>query len=342
MARPRKTGLDYFPFDVNLLSDEKLVGPRMKHGMLAPMIYISLLRILYGDKGYYIDYRDKKSVIWKVLQDLQGPHQPAPEKVDRVISDLVDGQLFDAAQFKSGTITSTRSQETYYSATVDRKSVTVDESRWILSPDEMKTLSERHSLYALFCSSVDIRPINTVNRPINGVNRPINPQSKVKESKVKNINKYISLKVNSSTRESNCGESDPPEEPKSFTAPVLPFDENSPVMDRVREVVKTPEVVGAIQEFILERFDAGQRISEISIGHHLRDLLEITDDPVEQKRVVDRAVKSGWKAFFPPPKDKGSESGFREPARLCEKPTQGRVYDTRPIDPDFDPTQIEF
>ena len=53
MGRQPKRGLDYFPFDVGLLSDPKLRRPRQKYGYLAQMIYIALLCILYRDKGYW-------------------------------------------------------------------------------------------------------------------------------------------------------------------------------------------------------------------------------------------------------------------------------------------------
>lgn len=39
MGRQPKQGLDYFPFDVGLLSDPKLRRPRQKYGYLAQMIY---------------------------------------------------------------------------------------------------------------------------------------------------------------------------------------------------------------------------------------------------------------------------------------------------------------
>lgn len=34
MARPQKTGLEYFPFDVGLLKDKKLRRPKMKYTRL--------------------------------------------------------------------------------------------------------------------------------------------------------------------------------------------------------------------------------------------------------------------------------------------------------------------
>jgi len=182
MSALAKEGLDYFPFDVDLLADRKLRRVKMSYGYLAPMIYIALLSILYKDKGYYIDYSaDKKDdVIWDILNFLQGKHQPSAETVEGIIEDLVACELFSGDQFKSKTITSIRAQRTYYRSTVDRKTVNIDFDKWLLSESEMRAISEKSIILSNFIE----RPINEVNRANNEIKRPINPQSKVKESKV--------------------------------------------------------------------------------------------------------------------------------------------------------------
>lgn len=181
--RPQKTGLDYFPFDVGLLKDKKLRRPKMKYGYLATEVYISLLTLLYSDKGYYIPYetqKDKDDCIWYVLDCLQGKYQPDANTIADVIEELVACELFSGDHYPKN-ITSKRSQSVYYSATVERKSIVIDDSVWDLSLDEMKNLSEKHIYYLSKVS----RSNNGVNRPNNSVNRSNNPQSKVKKSKVK-------------------------------------------------------------------------------------------------------------------------------------------------------------
>ncbi|MCI1958858.1 MAG: DUF4373 domain-containing protein [Clostridia bacterium] len=182
MAAPIKTGLDYFPFDVDLLSDRKLRRCKLKYGYTATMIYIALLSILYKDKGYYIDYSDrhKDDVVWEVLEYMQGKYQPAAETVTEVIEDLVACELFSGDQFKSKTITSIRAQKIYYRSTVDRKAVDIDFDKWLLSEDEMKAISEKSVILRNFINWTN----NPINRANNEVNQSINPQSKVKESKV--------------------------------------------------------------------------------------------------------------------------------------------------------------
>lgn len=181
MPAPKKKGLDYFPFGVDLLDDPKLIKPRMKYGSLAPYIYICLLKILYKDEGYFIDFRNKEIVLWQLLNYCQGGNYTVKqETVEGVIDILVACELFSGDLYRLGIITSRRAQATYYSATVDRKTVDIDDNIWLLTIEEMKSLSAKHCYYL---KSVN-RPNNSINRPNNEVNRPNNPQSTVHKSTV--------------------------------------------------------------------------------------------------------------------------------------------------------------
>lgn len=183
MARPQKEGLDYFPFDVGLQKDKKLRRLKMKYGYLATEVYIALLTLLYSEKGYYIPYEtqtQKEDCIWYVLDVLQGKYQPDANTIAEIIEELVACELFSGDRYPEN-ITSKRSQAVYYSATVERKTVVIDDSIWMLSLSEMKELSEKHFYYLSKLRQAE----NGVNRPINEDNRPNNPQrkEKVKESK---------------------------------------------------------------------------------------------------------------------------------------------------------------
>ncbi len=190
MARPIKEGIDYFPFDVDLITDRKLRRAKVKYGSMAVMVYISLLCILYKDKGYYIEYfgEKKEDVLWEVCENLQGKHQPDVETVERVIQDLVAYGLFSDDHFKSeAIITSHRAQRTYFGATGQRKAANINFDYWLLSENEMRELSSRHPILDNFIN----RPINEVNQSNNSVNQSNNTQSRVEKSRVEKSNKHI-------------------------------------------------------------------------------------------------------------------------------------------------------
>ncbi len=180
MGRQPKQGLDYFPFDVGLLSDPKLRRPRQKYGYLAQVIYIALLCILYRDKGYYIPYggEQREDVIWQVGDMLNGRYSISAETIANVIDELAACGLFSGDLFRRDIITSTRAQKAYYTATVDRKYADVNFDIWLLSETDMKKLSSKSVILQSFIS----RPINTENRPINEDDRMKSTQSREKQS----------------------------------------------------------------------------------------------------------------------------------------------------------------
>ena len=177
-----KQGLDYFPFQIGLLRDRKLRRPKLKYGSVVNDIYISLLELIYGDKGYYLEYSDKTKddVHWEILENLQGKFQPTAETVAEVIEDLVACELFSGDQFKFKRLTSKRIQQVYYSATVERKAVEIDFDKWLLTEAEMRKLSSKSFILQEFLN----RPNENDNRPIERANRPNERESKEKESKV--------------------------------------------------------------------------------------------------------------------------------------------------------------
>lgn len=58
MARPRKDGLDYFPLDVNFLSDLKIKKIIRAYGAQAVAVVMSVLTTIYRDNGYFATYDD--------------------------------------------------------------------------------------------------------------------------------------------------------------------------------------------------------------------------------------------------------------------------------------------
>lgn len=178
-----KQGLDYFPFEIGLINDRKLRRPKLKFGYVATVIYLSLLELIYEDKGYYLLYNEqtKDDIIWEILENLQGKFQPDARTVEQVIEELVACELFSGDHFKSEILTSKRIQRVYYSATVERQTVDVNFEIWLLSESEMRQLSQKSSILKKFLN----QSIDTANRPIDTGNRPIDMQSKEQESKVK-------------------------------------------------------------------------------------------------------------------------------------------------------------
>ncbi len=103
---------------------------------------------------------------------------------------------------------------------------------------------------------------------------------------------------------------------------VLPFANDSPVMEAVRRIIPEEPVRSAIRDWVSRVYDMGLTLDEISVGLHLKDLLAISTDSDTQLKVVEQSTKRGWKGFFalkslggdtPKPKEDVSEKDYSGP-----------------------------
>lgn len=195
-----KTGIDYYPRDVGLMRDRKFNRARQKYGYLIYVIYDALLEMIYSDKGYYLLYDNvtKDDVLWDLQDYCKGKYSVESATISDVIGMLVECGLFSGYHFKQGIITSRRIQEVYYRTTVERRKVDVDFNIWMLSLEEMKTISSK----SLILQSAEVRanierssdehqPNNKENQTKNEDNQTNFPQSKVNKSKVNKTIYYI-------------------------------------------------------------------------------------------------------------------------------------------------------
>lgn len=154
MARPIAVGLKYFPFDVDLLDNEALDILREEYGMVVNSVYISLLCLLYKKYGYFIPYetpKDKEECIWYIFKKVRGgKYPPSKETISQVIDACVARELFSRELYPK-IITSKRAQATFYSATVERKSVPINPDLWLLGIEDMEELSRKHPYYLELC-----------------------------------------------------------------------------------------------------------------------------------------------------------------------------------------------
>ena len=138
MARPRKTGLDYFPFDVDFFSNKKIRILRARYGADGVAIYIFLLCEIYRN-GYYIVWdNDYKYVISDELNLSDG-------LIEQVLTFLVERSLLNSILLDSDTIlTSPGIQKRYQEAVKKRVSkstekIPVDDRLWLLKKDETQS-----------------------------------------------------------------------------------------------------------------------------------------------------------------------------------------------------------
>ena len=159
MARPPKSGLDYFPLDVDIFEDEKIEAIAGEFGIKGELAVIKLLCAVYK-KGYFVVWNDLTRAT--LLKRLPGVSK---ELLEQIVIRLVTWGFFDEDLFNSAKVlTSENIQANFFEATKRRK-------------------SPKPTAYLINANN---------NSQAEGVNVNINPQSKGNKTKVNNINASVS------------------------------------------------------------------------------------------------------------------------------------------------------
>lgn len=167
MARPIKSGLDYFPLDVNFFDDDKVSLITAEFGVIGEAVILRLLSKIYKNGYYYTWGVDERLLFCRWAGGIF-----RPEQVDEIVRGCLRRSVFDKQVFEMFKIlTSVGIQKRYLQAVGERNQIDIISDFWLVDmPENKKQIVNR----------VD----NPINRPTNEVNRPINTQSKVEESKV--------------------------------------------------------------------------------------------------------------------------------------------------------------
>lgn len=166
MARPIKTGTDYFPLDVEL--DIKMDFIESRYGNDGFSTIIKLWQKIYAENGYYCKWDSDIAVLFAYKK----ANNIDIDKLDRIINLALEKELFDKNIYeKYGVLTSAGIQKRYLLITERRKKVVINGD---------------YLLIDVPTNSINV-DINKVNVGINSKNVDINTQSKVKESKVNKI-----------------------------------------------------------------------------------------------------------------------------------------------------------
>ena len=156
-----KSGIDYFPLDVNLNAKFELI--EAEFGLTGFGVVVHLLQEIYGKAGYYIEWTEEVALLFARKVGLGG------SVVSEIVEAAIRRGMFDKEKYdKYRVLTSKGIQERYFEAVSRRKTLEVDYN--ILLVDVAQILP-----------NVDIRAKN-VN--ILSENADISKQSRVEESRV--------------------------------------------------------------------------------------------------------------------------------------------------------------
>ena len=129
MARPRKQGIDYFPFDVDFFEDDKVMLIDAEFGNKGVLVAIRLLCKIYKN-GYYYQWGDDECLL---LSKQMGAGF-VPKLVGEIVTGLVRRSFFDKGVWDSfRVLTSVGIQRRYVEATRGRSIEEGSLQYWLLS-----------------------------------------------------------------------------------------------------------------------------------------------------------------------------------------------------------------
>lgn len=170
MARPRKDGLDYFPLDVNFLSDLKIKKIIRAYGAQSVAVVMSVLTTIYRDNGYFATYDD--DLIFIIADELK----LEDSYVKGVIEKLIEVDFLNKEQKeKNNILTSIGIQERYLKVCERRVKKKLN-ATYNLINDSSNELPQTES--------TDDGGLCIQKPPSMGVNDDKSTQSKVNKSKV--------------------------------------------------------------------------------------------------------------------------------------------------------------
>ena len=170
MARPRKDGLDYFPLDVNFLSDLKIKKIIRAYGAQAVAVVMSVLTTIYRDNGYFANYDE--DLIFIIADELKIEDGYVKDVIEKLIE--VDF-LSKEQKEKNNILTSIGIQERYLKVCERRVKKKLNATYDLINDSSNELTQTESTTKESFC----------IQKPdLMGVNDDDNPQSKVNKSKV--------------------------------------------------------------------------------------------------------------------------------------------------------------
>ncbi|MCM3273687.1 DUF4373 domain-containing protein [Paenibacillus elgii] len=175
MARPQKEGLDYFPLDVGIDQDDKLILPIAKFGMQGFGIIVKLMMEIYKN-GYFRQWSERERFLFakRVYVDIN--------VISDVVNECINWGFFHQELFeKYEILTSSGFQKRYIEAAKRRKEITMFKEYVLVDAEKM---SEKLNV-AITVIDLDRNTVNVYKNPSKCVPTQTEiPQSKVNKSKV--------------------------------------------------------------------------------------------------------------------------------------------------------------
>lgn len=182
MARPKKEGLDYFPFDVDFFSDKKIRRLKAKFGSDGILVYLYILCLIYRDHGYYAEYDE--DMILDISDELNISENLTRQILKYLFSRLLLCELHDSTLTVPVTVISAKSVQRRFQEAKrgGKRDVFVKAPFWLLEKSETLGLIKLHPKNDYSEKNADYSKKNADDSAINPLKESKGKERKVKES----------------------------------------------------------------------------------------------------------------------------------------------------------------
>lgn len=147
MARPAKTGLDYFPKDTGFYRDRKIRALIGRFGCDGVALYDYILCEAYGGNGYYLEIDESFFDI--AAADLK----MSPDKIGLILDYLLNkSMLLDGTLFKAVKVLTSHGIQTRYQEAVreraKKRGISVNGELWLLDEAESESFIQVRQNYS--------------------------------------------------------------------------------------------------------------------------------------------------------------------------------------------------
>ena len=179
--RLRKNDLDYFPLEININQDSKILLLEGKFGLGGFAVLIKLYIKIYGDKGYYCEWNEVEKLLFARMLGIDA------DRLDEIISTCIKFKIFDKKMYeKYSILTSKGIQERFFFITSRRKKINVENSYLLINCEEYRAVE--NSKKTVENSKIQTKDVKIQSELVNKQTKDVFlQQSKVKESKVNDI-----------------------------------------------------------------------------------------------------------------------------------------------------------
>lgn len=179
MARPQKKGLEYFPLDVDIDSDEKVDYVLARHGFEAFGILVKILMEIYR-QGYYMMWTERQQYLLSKRVNVDVMYAKT------VVSAYINEGFFNRNLYEKYEILTSHGIQTRYLQAVGRRSVVqIAEEFSLLDLSELPKNAKIVKIWVSVCKNYSYCQHNVDNNGGSNSNMSAEtPQSKVKNNNV--------------------------------------------------------------------------------------------------------------------------------------------------------------